>query len=392
MKVHIRLKQDLTQFGIYLLIFSLFLILVCEPFGLSSILSLGVWIAFISTILVLIVSIVEGRIYKSPITVFTVLVLIISVFSIIISNQLSYKSIVSLLSFLEIPLFILSLNTISSVKIEKIIYKSFIVISIFLIILSFLPVAHIFENIYGVSYLDFLTLGYGNPNKTGMILFGCFAVLISYINYETKTIRKIFVLADAVYISLMIFWTQSRASIVITVLLIIFSFISNKKIIRIICNICYIAPIVFAPIFIFFPKQLMQSYFLGETLDTGRLSIYLNVFNNMNIKNFLIGNFEYQFKNLHNLYISVFATIGLLGVILFALLYFNILRKMSYSYQSKSSKIALLAFSLFLLHSSAEAAMFLSGSSYAAIIILLYILSINGCNDNYHQRRLNNND
>lgn len=392
MKVHIRFKQDLTQFGIYLLIFSLFLILVCEPFGLSSILSLGVWIAFISTILVLIVSIVEGRIYKSPITVFTVLVLIISVFSIIISNQLSYKSIVSLLSFLEIPLFILSLNTISSVKIEKIIYKSFIVISIFLIILSFLPVAHIFENIYGVSYLDFLTLGYGNPNKTGMILFGCFAVLISYINYETKTIRKIFVLADAVYISLMIFWTQSRASIVITVLLIIFSFISNKKIIRIICNICYIAPIVFAPIFIFFPKQLMQSYFLGETLDTGRLSIYLNVFNNMNIKNFLIGNYAYQFGNLHNLYISVFATIGILGVILFALLYFNILKKISCSYHSASNKIALLAFSLFLLHSSVEAAMFLSGSSYAAIIILLYILSINACNDNYHQRRLNNND
>lgn len=392
MKVHIRFKQDLTQFGIYLLIFSLFMILFCEPFGLSNILSLGVWMALIATILVLIVAIAEERIYKSPITLFTVLVLIISVFSIIISNQLSYKSIVSLISFLEIPLFVLSLNTISSEKIEKIIYRSFIIISIFLIILSFLPVAHIFENIYGVSYLDFLTLGYGNPNKTGMILFGCFAVLISYINYEKKTIKKMFVLADTAYIFLMIIWTQSRVCIVISVLLIIFSFISNKNIIRIICNFCYIVPIVFAPIFIFFPKQLMQSNFMGETIDTGRLSIYMNVFNNLNIKNILIGNYAYQFGNLHNLYISVFATIGILGVILFALLYFNILKKISCSYHSASNKIALLAFSLFLLHSSVEAAMFLSGSSYAAIIILLYILSINACNDNYHQRRLNNND
>lgn len=377
MKVKIRFKQNLTEFLTYSLIVGLMMILFFEPFEVTFFTGLGVWVAFIAIVLITIVAAIEKRIYKNPITVCTVLFAVIAVFSVIISNQMSYKSIVTLMSALEIPLFILSVSLISSEKLIKFIYKSFVIISLFFIALSFTSLAHIFKNEYGVSQQDFLTLGYGNPNKTGMLLFACFAVLLSYLFYEESAIKKLLITADLAYILVLIFQTLSRACTIIAILLIAFSFVKSRKVINVFSKICCIVPLVFAPLFIIFPSQIMQSKLLGETIDTGRLSIYINVLKNMNIKNFIIGNYTYQFSNLHNVYISVFATVGIIGVILFAVLYFFINQNLCRTYEDKPSKIAFLAISLYSLHSSVEAAMFLSGSLYATIIILLYVLCIN---------------
>lgn len=388
MKVKIRFKQNLTEFLTYSLIVGLMMILFFEPFEVTFFTGLGVWVAFIAIVLVTIVAAIEKRIYKNPITVCTVLFAVIAVFSVIISNQMSYKSIVTLMSALEIPLFILSVSLISSEKLIKFIYKSFVIISLFFIALSFTSLAHIFKNEYGVSQQDFLTLGYGNPNKTGMLLFACFAVLLSYLFYEESAIKKLLITADLAYILVLIFQTLSRACTIIAVLLIAFSFVKSRKVINVFSKICCIVPLVFAPLFIIFPSQIMQSKLLGETIDTGRLSIYINVLKNMNVKNFIIGNYTYQFSNLHNVYISVFATVGIIGVILFAVLYFFINQNLCRTYEDKPSKIAFLAISLYSLHSSVEAAMFLSGSLYATIIILLYVLCINKTDKESELRRI----
>lgn len=388
MKFKIRFKQNLTEFLIYSLIVSLLMILFFEPFAVTFFTGLGVWVAFIAIVLIVIVAAIEKRIYKTPITVCTVLFAVIAVFSIIISNQMSYKSIVMLMSALEIPLFMLSVSRLSSERLTKCIYKTFVLISLFFIALSFTSLAHIFKNEYGVSQQEFLTLGYGNPNKTGMLLFACFAVLLSYLFSEDNLIKKLLLTADAAYILVLIFQTLSRACTIIAVLLLIFSFVKSKKIINVFAKACCIVPLIFAPLFILFPTQIMQSKILGETLDTGRLSIYLNVLKNMTVKNFIIGNYTYQFSNLHNVYITVFATVGVIGVVLFAVLYFFINSKLSTTYDDKQSKVAFLAISLYALHSSVEAAMFLSGSLYATIIILLYVLCINKTDKEYDLKRI----
>lgn len=117
--------------------------------------------------------------------------------------------------------------------------------------------------------------------------------------------------------------------------------------------------------------------FLGDVFDTGRLLIYSDVLHSMDLKSFFLGQYSYRFSNLHNLYVSLFATVGLLGTVVFAGLYFFVNKQLSRAYKTNPAKVAYIAICLYMFHASVESAMFLLGSVYAAIIISLYILCIN---------------
>lgn len=107
------------------------------------------------------------------------------------------------MSALEIPLFIASAKQISSKRLTMTIYKCFVIVSLFYVVISLTPIAHRYKNEYGTFQAGFLTLGYENPNKTGMLLFACTAVLLSYF-YRVNSIggKNINSLGHCVYVVL----------------------------------------------------------------------------------------------------------------------------------------------------------------------------------------------
>ncbi len=373
----IRFKQNISELLCCFVIVGLTMILVFEPLNVTLLSGLGVWIIFIAVTLIFIVAVVENRTFADAITLAAALLAAVGIISMTVCNQISYKSLVALVSVLEIPLFMMSVKRISSKKIVTLIYGSFVCVSLFYIVLSFTSAAHRFKNEYGVSQANFLTLGYGNPNKTGMLLFGCVAVLLSYFHYADGFRKKMLIASDIAYMLFLIYRTRSRVCIVVSVLLLLCSFVKKRKLIGSFGRICYIVPVLFVPLYMIVPERLLRLKLFGDAFDTGRSLIYAEVLNGIDPKSFLIGEYSYRFSNQHNLYVSLFATVGILGVVAFAVLYFAADKRMSKAYESNSAKIAYAAICLYMLHSSVESAMFLSGSVYAAVIISLYILCVN---------------
>lgn len=378
MKLKISPKLNAQSFLSYFIVIGLMMILIAEPLNMTFFSSLGVWLIFIAVVSITVVTAAEKRqIYVNAITVTTMLFAIMGILSMAICDQISYKSMVALMSVLEIPLFIASIRQISSKRLAMVIYKCFIFASLFFIVISFTSIANRYTNEYGTFQADFLTLGYRNPNQTGMLLFACAAVLLSYF-YRVDSIRKkILIALDIAYMLYLIYRTGSRASIIVATLLLLFSFVKKRKIIECFSWACYIVPMCFSLLLGLFYQEIGQMYFLGDVFDTGRLLIYSDVLRHMDLKSFFLGQYSYQFSNLHNLYVSLFATVGLLGTVVLAGLYLSINKKLNMAYETDSARIAYVAICLYMLHASVESAMFLFGSVYAAIIISLYTLCIN---------------
>lgn len=370
-------KSNTQIFLSYFVVIGLMMILIAEPLNVSSFSSLGVWLIFVAVVSVTAVTMMEKKkIHVNAITVTTILFAVIGILSMTIGGQISYKSLVALMSALEIPLFIASIKQISSKKLTAVIYKCFVLVSLFYIVISFTPIAHRCKNEYGIFQASFLTLGYENPNKTGMLLFACVAVLLSYFYRVDGIGKKILIALDIAYMLCLIYQTQSRACIVVTALLLLFSFVKKRKIIECLSWVCYIVPMCFSLLLGLLYQEIGQLRFLGDVFDTGRLLIYSDVLHSIDLKSFFLGQYSYQFSNLHNLYVSLFATVGLLGTVVFAGLYFSVNKQLSRAYKTDSARVAYVAICLYMLHASVESAMFLLGSVYAAIIISLYILCI----------------
>lgn len=362
----------------YFIVIGLMMILIAEPLNATSFSSLGVWLIFIAIVSIAVITMVEKKhIHANAITITTMLFAVIGIFSMALCNQISYKSLVTLMSALEIPLFIASVKQISSKRLTVVIYKCFVLVSLFFIVISFTSIAHSYKNEYGTFQADFLTLGYENPNQTGMLLSACVAVLLSYFYHVDSIGKKALIALDIAYMLFLIYRTESRASIVVAALSLVFSFVKKKKIIERLGWVCYIVPMCFSLLLALFYEQIGQMYFLGDVFDTGRLFIYSNVLHNMDFKSFFLGQYSYQFSNLHNLYVSLFATVGIFGTVVLAVLYFFVNKQLSRTYETDSARVAYVAICLYMLHASVESAMFLFGSVYAAIIISLYILCIN---------------
>ncbi len=362
----------------YAALFGMFIILLFHPWSNTAVMSAGTWIIFFSAFFNLF-QVISGKFSKrSSITLLFMLAL--SFLSVVASMKISYEALVSLFCFWEIPVFWGASTHEVNRAFKKHMYIVFLILSVYYIYLSFSSVSHKYIGPYGEVIHDALTLGYNNPNQTGMYLLVCFFVLLSATAFfEKKLIKQIFFIVAI--LELFVIWgTKSRTCIILAMIYLLYYLFFSKNT-RIFLSSSFVQIIVFIPIimflFLMFFQQVYENFIvMGEAFDTGRFSIYTRVFRNYSIIDFLFGDFSrYRFDNLHNGYLSIMATVGVPSMVLFiSLLYQKTTALLNYISQ-RHQRLAYIGLLFLIMHMAFEAAFFTAGSVYAVSVLILVWLS-----------------
>ena len=225
-----------------------------------------------------------------------------------------------------------------------------------------------------------LTLGYGNPNQTGMLLLGMLLILVVSIAKASRKWEKVGGTALAAYMVYMIVRTNSRTCIVLVAAMLLALVTSlYRKIDKKIMFLAFLAPAVYIFMELFMSAVVSNTTVMGETVATGRGEIYIEFLKSTDIWSILVGDFvEYRNAHLHNGYITVFARVGLVGLAAFVIMLWRGYRQ-CYQDALQGGKAEFFAFCgllLILLHSTMEAAYLSGGTMYAAILCMLMILTV----------------
>lgn len=290
-----------------------------------------------------------------------------------------YSYIIHIWCYLALPIYLLWIDFLKPER--KLLHYVFLInflTSVLFILLSLSSYAYKgYEHYLGTNYA-WLTLGYDNPNQTSMYLLVNYIVLLCSIFYYKKKLLRFILLLDLLYIGKLIYDANSRTCFTIAVLITIVILIKNKnKLSELSVAAILLLPVVFLVIYPFlYQRGYLHFEYMGKSDYYSRTYLYHNVF--LNLKGHLLfGNFMvYRFENLHNGVLSILASLGVTGVLLFYLYCF-----MTYLHIGRNnikSKISLIAFTGILavfLNACTESALFVSGSMYAGSISVLIFLT-----------------
>lgn len=364
---------------IYMMLCGMVAIQMATPLHLYSICSLGTWLIILSTMLSFALAIMTRRIDERYL--FCIIVLALTVFSaLFISFAFEYKSLVSALSFLEIPILMTTYSNNQIKSVSKAIYFIFLTLSFYYLFISSTSLSHILYTEYGEQQVEWLTLGYNNPNETAMHLIVCFFVLFILFVDVKYIIAKALVAIDIVLIVRLIVLTTSRTAILMVAVFLFVTVIFRKRQVSDFVNLIFFSmPVLFLILIFTLITAGLDFSFLGEAVDTGRGRIYSNVLQKTNLLNFFFGDYSYGFKNLHNSIWSIYATIGIGGTITFIIFMYSRIRQIKKSMGNGiTSKIALLGVLCIVAYTATEAAFFTAGGTYAVAFFSLYLLCISG--------------
>lgn len=211
-----------------------------------------------------------------------------------------------------------------------------ILISFVVLLLSRSSVAYLMED-GTISF--FLTLGFTNPNLTGMVLFGVFCLLL--VNMFQKH-RKIQVVPLIILIYL-IYLTGSRSALISALFVMMYYlFLSKRKLPDAVVLTVMLIPIVFPLIYVWLFKRIGYATFLGKPLFSGRETMFINFFEIL--KSYpsilLFGDMNTKFANAHNAPFSVLLTIGLIGTFI---VYYNIIRQIIINNRNANTQVSRIA-------------------------------------------------
>ena len=340
--------------------------------------SLGVWIIVLSVIL----SIYDGidnlrNIYKEIIIV--IALIIISVMSMLASGWISYLGFVRLFSFLEIPIYIIFTKKYNTNKRIMVSCISAVISTILYIILYNSSKAYIFLTEYGERTIPDLTLGFSNPNETGMHLIATLFVLNAcvFVYNKSKIQSGLLILCSLVNIYFIIL-TLSRATKIIVVIYLISLMITiiKKQIPKWFKILCFYSPIIVLIISDIFASFFSTHTLFGEIIDSGRINIYINRIRSLSFAQLIIGNYDYLFQNSLNAYVSVIVTIGIPALLLYLQILYQSIKRCENDAKNIYNFVAFLGILLFFVHGSLESANLVSGSFYAASFYSIYIVAI----------------
>ncbi len=169
---------------------------------------------------------------------------------------------------------------------------------------------------------DTLTLGFSNPNETGMVLFYTISILlIATKNVLTASRWKYLVYAEVAYLYYLLIETTSRTSLLacsLTIIAILFN-LENWKL-RKHAGMVMALVLLHVPFCYVYMAMANMPFFAGMTflndkkLMSGRQHVYADFLDRWT--NPTLGNLEvFQFDNAHNSGLAILVSIGLLGYI-----------------------------------------------------------------------------
>lgn len=225
----------------------------------------------------------------------------------------------------------------------------------------------------------YMALGYPNPNQTGMVLMAMFLILLVFIFKTRHKLLKLAGAGVAAYMAYMIWLTDSRACVLMVALAIgalIISF--PKRVNKFIVFLCFLAPFMMVLLELVFSALVEGIQIMGETMATGRGSIFLDLVEGLDWKSVLFGDMlQYSHANLHNGFLTVFARFGLIGTACYVLMLWRLYMQCYRNAKSAgpAEMIAFCGLLVILIHSAAEAAFLTFGTAYAAMMAFLMILT-----------------
>lgn len=299
-----------------------------------------------------------------------------------------YLYIIRLWCYLALPIYFLYIDYLKPNKtMINFTFVIFFLISINFILLSFTKYRYAgYENFIGTKSA-WLTLGYDNPNQTGMYLLITLIILYCAWNYYTKKILKALILIDILYMGKLLFETSSRTCILVgilitaAVLLKTGEFILYKK--RYTVSLftvtgCLLLPTAFLFLYPYlYNNGLIRFFEIGGKTDfSSRSIIFSQVLSDLK-GHFLFGDFStYLLQNTHNGILSVLSSLGIVGLIAFYIYYFRAYFNMiENGLRSRAAYTAFIGLLGVFIHASAEGALITGGSMYAGTLSVLIFLA-----------------
>lgn len=300
--------------------------------------------------------------------------LLLTVFAVlggfIVSMQYRYSSVVSVLMFLQIPVFLTVASRIHNRKAVDMVYWANAMQAMLFFAFFCSGFSHRYIAVYGETVHENLTLGYGNPNEAGIyLLMNGIMLLSGSFHYHDK--RRYLFWTEFIGIGYLICLTESR----IVILMMLFVLVCTLGLRTFMLKRATRMLVMMLPaLFILFSFFLPNLTILGEMLDTGRSTIYQNTISNMDRFSFFFGDLaRFQLQNLHNAYLSIFASLGVFVFTLFVVLLSRSLKRVSMiRAEGKDQRALLFGFLAVIIHGSVEAALLTSGTVYSVSVYLLY--------------------
>lgn len=361
-------------------ILAMALILIAMPFKNDAIISLCTYlIAFISVVL-LVKCFVDNATALPMAALLFMILAFIALFVMLLFSSVDFRQgIVKVLCFLEIPILMLSFEKKSEVKLLPILFWTQYALSWYYMYLSTTEKAHFFVGTYSNTFIPELTLGYNNPNETAIYLLCCFMVLGPAVLYFKSIALRVLFIINTILVFRLIVLTQSRAGILVAIASTFFLVFRNKiSVKKWLIRVVLLFPLVIVFAIIFFHDELVSLRLLGDSVETGRIGVYNQVFDMLEFHEIFVGDFTtHLFDNLHNVYISIFGTIGIFGVIVYVAYLSSMTNRIVKAGLSLDFKKAgFFNVLLLIAHSSVEASLFVAGSAYAMSFICVYCIAV----------------
>lgn len=350
------------------------------PLGLVTLCSIGTALIGVTNLLAFAFLVLEMRHEKQ--TAYDMLLLFLLMFCTVMgcmwTSGINYATIVKMLTFWQAPIYLILARKIEALSARNLIYSVNMCYPLMFGFFSVCDFAHRYTGKYGEAEHENLTLGYSNPNETAVYLMLCFFVLLSALFYYKGKKRKLLCIAELIMTGTLIVRTGSRAVILVSVGVVVFSLLFKKAHMRAaLLRIVVLVPVFYAALLLRFP-QLADLELLGESADNGRRLLYAAVMDELDAGSIAFGNFaKYSFGNTHNACVSVFATLGVGAVILFVWLLYRCIKNLCFkTVVHREGVVMVFALPALVFHSAVESAVLISGSSYAASVFLLAYLLV----------------
>lgn len=315
-----------------------------------------------------------------------VLYLIIYVILCAVMTGLSYSSFVDIFVFISMLTIWLIYDKIKFKGIHSFLLKTIYVLFIVIVYAAnsskaYNYVVNIGEYEGQVLVGEKLSLGLNNPNEAGTFLFFMISIMFS-LSLSINSIFKRYLTWTAVtYMIYLLFLTDSRSSLISVIVIFAFYIIDYKK--RIISSsvltkdIVLFSPLLFAILYVVLSSNnvLLASEFMGKPLFSGREESFLDYYSILK-QNLLVGNVvKYGFENMLNLYITLVANIGIIGLSLYIICTRNVLIKLSQQERSATPLFAYISILGMYFNACTESSFMVSGGKWYFFILTLFVIA-----------------
>ncbi len=382
------MKKNIQFITAYMVIFMIYCINFIQFFTVFNNLLLSSTFFMLSFILTCILIFFTYIIYikkHHKLLIFSSLLLIAATISVLVScNNFSFEYFKKFI-FLMQTIFLLTIAFKNNFPKKEKVYKHF-EISIFIQLLIFIIAFYLkIENLYLNNHL--LAFNYSNPNFLGLHIL---MLIISSVNiFSKKYSQKKYVLSFVYMILIVfniIFIYKSGCRSALLALVIYFAFIFLKKLIfkvkyKYLAITITLIPILVICLYYLINNTSLKCLFSGMIEEGKPLDSRIGVWNEgleIILKYPLFGNYSYvlyqaSFSQLHNIYIDLFASYGIItGTITLITLYYFIRFICYMSYKNKNIKVIGFLVAI-LFYSSFEATLF-TGNNGLNILFFSYLL------------------